>query len=225
MVSFREFFAVSNRVSGSPLSLKPVSVLTSVSPFGQNSERRTKILDAGLEVFTTKEFHAASVDDIASRAGVSKPIVYQYFTSKHALYLGLLDRSVEVTSQGVADAIASETLPGKRVEAAMAYYFDAVDLADLDYRLIFESDFTSNPEVKERVEEFLYTVTRHIGKEISDATGLSVGQANVLAAGLSGMAQQAAWRWIRLGRPVSKETAVAQITQLAWHGLSAFPSE
>ena len=128
-------------------------------------------------------------------------------------------------SQGVADAIASQSVPRKRVEAAMSYYFDAVDLADLDFRLIFESDFTSNPEVKERLEEFLYTVTRHIGIEISQATGLPVGQANVLAAGLTGMAQQAAWRWIRLGRPVPKDVAVEQITQLAWHGLSAFPSE
>lgn len=199
--------------------------LASVSPIGENRDRRTVILDAALEVFTTKGFHAASVDDVASSAGVSKPIVYQFFTSKHALYLGLLDRSVTELTDGVAEAIANHELPRKRVEAAMAYYFDAVDLADLNFRLIFESDFTSNPEVKERLEEFLYKVTRIIGIEISEATGLSVGEANILAAGITGMAAQSAWRWIRLGRPVSKEVAVERVSQLAWHGLSAFPGE
>ena len=199
--------------------------LASVSPIGENRDRRTLILDAALEVFTTKGFHAASVDDVASRAGVSKPIVYQFFTSKHALYLGLLDRSVTLTSDGVMEAIASQPLPRKRVEAALGYYFDAVDLADLDFRLIFESDFTTDPEVKERLEQFLFAVTRAIGIEISEATGLPVGQANILAAGIAGMAQKAAWRWIQLGRPIPKAVAVEQITQLTWHGLSAFPAE
>ena len=199
--------------------------LASVSPIGENRDRRTVILDAALEVFTTKGFHAASVDDVASSAGVSKPIVYQFFTSKHALYLGLLDRSVTLMIAGVMDAIASQALPPKRVEAAIQYYFDAVDLADLNFRLIFESDFTSDPEVKERLEEFLFAVTRAIGVEISEATGLPVGQSNILAAGITGMAQKSAWRWIQLGRPSTKEIAVEQITQLAWHGLSAFPSE
>lgn len=210
---------------GLSLIVKSVTSLASVSPIGENRDRRTLILDAALEVFTTKGFHAASVDDVASRAGVSKPIVYQFFTSKHALYLGLLDRSVTLTSDGVMEAIASQPLPRNRVEAALGYYFDAVDLADLDFRLIFESDFTTDPEVKERLEQFLFAVTRAIGIEISEATGLPVGQANILAAGIAGMAQKAAWRWIQLGRPIPKAVAVEQITQLAWHGLSAFPAE
>lgn len=199
--------------------------MASVTPIGENRDRRTVILDAALQIFTQKGYHAASVDDVAAAAGVSKPIVYQFFTSKHALYLGLLDRSVTESTAGVARAIESQGQPRKRVEAALAYYFDAVDATDLGFRLIFESDFTSNPEVKDRRDEFLSKVTRIIGLEISEATGLPVGQANILAAGITGMAQHAAWRWIQLGRPMAKDLAVEHISQLVWHGLSAFPAQ
>jgi AcrR family transcriptional regulator len=53
--------------------------------------RRTQIMMSGLEVFTEKGFHLTSMDDIARRAGVSKPILYQYFSSKEDFYLGILD--------------------------------------------------------------------------------------------------------------------------------------
>ena len=211
--------------NGITLIVKPVTSMASVSPIGENRDRRTVILDAALEVFANKGFHAASVDDVATAAGVSKPIVYQFFTSKHALYVGLLSRSVALMTAGVEEAISSASVPRLRVTAALAYYFDAVDRADMNFRLIFESDFTTDPEVKVHLEEFLSRVTRFIGVEIAEATGLPVGNANILAAGITGMAQQSAWRWIRLGRPVAKEVAVAHISELVWHGLSAFPAE
>jgi hypothetical protein len=51
--------------------------------------------------------------------------------------------------------------------------------------------------------------------------GKSLGEANILAGGLCGMAQAAAWRWLRLGRPIAMEDAISQTLDLAWNGLSA----
>jgi AcrR family transcriptional regulator len=178
-------------------------------------------MHAGLEVFTEKGFHLTSMDDIAERAGVSKPILYQHFPSKHELYLGILDERVEAIVEQVRSAIEAESTNKARLKAAIACYFNLVDDADLGYRLIFESDFTMNHDVRARVEDVVSQVSRIVGAEVSKQTGKSLGEANILAGGLAGMAQAAAWRWLRLGRPVPIEKAIAQTLDLAWNGLNS----
>ena len=187
----------------------------------KESLRRSAVMRAGLEIFTEKGFHLASMDDIAERAGVSKPILYQHFSSKHELYLGILDERVEAIVQQVRGAIESASTNKTRLEAAISCYFNLIDDADLGYRLIFESDFTMNHDVRARVEDVVSQVSRIVGAEVSKQTGMSLGEANILAGGLSGMAQAAAWRWLRLGRPISIELAISQTLDLAWNGLTS----
>ena len=176
---------------------------------------------AGLEIFSEKGFHATAMDDIAERAGISKPILYQHFASKQDLYLGVMDERVDVLVAQVSNAIESTTGNRARLEAAIACYFRLVDEADHGYRLIFESDFTTNHDVRARVEDVVAQVSRVVGTEVMRQTGMSMGEANILAGGLCGMAQAAAWRWLRLGRPIPMEQAVAQTLNLAWNGLGA----
>lgn len=183
--------------------------------------RRAIVMKAGLEVFSNKGFHLTSMEDIACRAGVSKPILYQHFPSKHDLYLGILDERVDVLVQQIRSAINRAEGNKNRLKAAIACYFRLADDADKGYRLIFESDFTMNSDVRARVEDLVSQVSRIVGVEVSEQTGMSMGQANILAGGLCGMAQASAWRWLRLGRPIPIEQAVEQIFDLAWTGLSA----
>ena len=191
------------------------------APVSKHSSRRTQLMVSGLEVFTEKGFHLASMDDIAKRAGVSKPILYQHFSSKEDFYLGILDERVEVIVQQISEAIEAAEGNRNRLEAAIACYFKLVDDADHGFRLIFESDFTMNHEVRARVEDVVAQVSRVVGTEVANQTGKSIGEANILAGGLCGMAQAAAWRWLRLGRPIAMEDAIAQTLDLAWSGLSS----
>ena len=202
-------------VLGSPTGK---SVETSKS---KDAERRAQIMVSGLEIFAEKGFHLASMDDIAERAGVSKPILYQHFSSKQDFYLGVLDERVDYLVKHITDAINATEGNRNRLEAAIACYFKLVDDADHGFRLIFESDFTVNNEVRARVEDVVAQVSRVVGTEVANQTGKSLGEANILAAGLCGMAQAAAWRWLRLGRPISMELAISQTLDLAWYGLSA----
>ena len=78
-----------------------------------------------------------------------------------------------------------------------------------------------NHEVRARVEDVVAQVSRVVGAEVANQTGKSIGEANILAGGLCGMAQAAAWRWLRLGRPIAIEDAISQTLDLAWNGLSA----
>lgn len=193
----------------------------SAIPKSKDSERRTQIMISGLEVFAEKGFHLASMDDIAERAGVSKPILYQHFSSKQDFYLGVLDERVDYLVQHITESIDSAVGNKNRLEAAIACYFKLVDDADHGFRLIFESDFTMNNEVRARVEDVVSQVSRVVGTEVANQTGKSIGEANILAGGLCGMAQAAAWRWLRLGRPIAMEEAISQTLELAWNGLSA----
>jgi len=183
--------------------------------------RRSQLMMSALEVFTEKGFHQASMDDIAERAGVSKPILYQHFASKQVLYLGILEERVDVIVEQISNSIDSTEGNRNRLEAAISCYFRLIADADLGYRLIFESDFTMNSDVRALVEDVVAQVSRTVGAEVAKQTGMSVGEANILAGGLCGMAQAAAWRWLRLGRPIAMEKAVAQTLDLAWNGLSS----
>ena len=187
----------------------------------KEAARRKQIMVSGLEVFTEKGFHLASMDDIAERAGVSKPILYQHFSSKQDFYLGVLDERVDFLVQHIAESIDAAEGNRNRLEAAIACYFKLVDDADHGFRLIFESDFTMNHEVRARVEDVVAQVSRVVGTEVANQTGKSIGEANILAGGLCGMAQAAAWRWLRLGRPIAMDDAISQTLDLAWNGLSA----
>src|SRR5512146_3295875 len=69
-------------------------------------ERRRQLLDAALEVFVSQGYHAAAMDEIADRAGVSKPVLYQHFPGKLELYLALLDQHTGELEQLVRDALA-----------------------------------------------------------------------------------------------------------------------
>ncbi len=58
-------------------------------------ERRAQLLSAALEVFTAAGYHSAAMDEIADRASVSKPVLYQHFPSKLELYLAVLDLHID----------------------------------------------------------------------------------------------------------------------------------
>src|SRR5439155_13253054 len=117
------------------------------------SARRAQLLGAAREVFVAQGYHAAAMDDIADRAGVSKPVLYQHFPGKLDLYLALLDQSTDALLAAVGDALDGSTDNKVRVAATMQAYFDFVSDPGGAFRLVFESDLTAEPSVRARVEQ------------------------------------------------------------------------
>src|SRR6201999_877996 len=114
--------------------------------------RRRQLPAAATEVFAARGSHAAAMDEIAERAGVSKPVLYQHFPGKQDLYLALLDESVGRLVEAVTGAIRSTSDNRQRVNATFAAYFEYVAEHSGTFKLVFESDLTGEPEVRERVE-------------------------------------------------------------------------
>src|SRR6185503_3455787 len=90
------------------------------------SARRKQLLAAAQQVFVAHGYHAAAMDDIADRAGVSKPVLYQHFPGKLELYLALLDSSCDAIIASVRDALKSTEDNKLRVAATMHAFYDYV---------------------------------------------------------------------------------------------------
>ncbi|MFZ8980368.1 MAG: TetR/AcrR family transcriptional regulator, partial [Candidatus Nanopelagicales bacterium] len=114
-------------------------------------ERRAQVLRAAREVFVAQGYHTAAMDDIAERAGVSKPVLYQHFPGKLDLYVALLDDGITVLLDTLRAALEATTDNKQRVRGAVSAYFGFVDDPDGAYRLVFESDLTNEPAVRYRV--------------------------------------------------------------------------
>ena len=116
-------------------------------------ERRQQLLAAASEVFVTRGYHAAGMDEISECAGVSKPVLYQHFPSKLELYLAVLQSYVDNLVTGVRQALRSTTDNRQRVRAAVQAFYDFVDNEMQGFRLVFESDLMGEPQVQRRVEQ------------------------------------------------------------------------
>ncbi|HZP49788.1 TetR/AcrR family transcriptional regulator [Actinocrinis sp.] len=185
--------------------------------------RRTQLLGAAQEVFVAQGYHAAAMDDIADRAGVSKPVLYQHFPGKLELYLALLDQHCETLVEAVRSALASTSDNKQRVAATMDAYFQFVEHESGAFRLVFESDLVNEQAVRDRVSKAELDCAKLISAVIAEDTGLGQEESMVLAVGLTGISQVTARYWLSAGMPVPRDTAAQLISQLAWRGIAGFP--
>jgi AcrR family transcriptional regulator len=187
------------------------------------SQRRAQLLDSALGVFVAQGYHAAAMDDIAERAGVSKPVLYQHFPGKLDLYLALLDVSCDQIIDNCRSALASTHDNKTRVAAAMAAFYSYVAAENGAFRLVFESDLTSEPAVREQVERVTSECAAMIADVIHDDTGLPDEASRLLAVSLVGMAQVSARFWISEAAGISQTQAVELVSGLAWRGIRGYP--
>jgi AcrR family transcriptional regulator len=185
--------------------------------------RRNQLLGAAQEVFVAQGYHAAAMDDIAERAGVSKPVLYQHFPGKLDLYLALLDQHCEALLEAVRGALASTTDNKQRVTATMDAYFAYVENEGGAFRLVFESDLTNEPAVSERVERVTLQCAEAISEVIAEDTDLSREESMLLAVGLGGVSQIVARYWLSSRGTVTRDEAVRLLSSLVWRGIAGFP--
>jgi AcrR family transcriptional regulator len=191
--------------------------------------RRKQLLAAAQEVFVAHGYHSAAMDEIADRAGVSKPVLYQHFPGKLELYLALLDQHADRLVARVREALASTTDNRARVAASVAAYFDFVAGAGTDgaddgaFRLVFESDLRNDPAVSARVERMTQECVDAIAETIAHDTGFRAEEAQLLSVGLAGLMQVSASWWLTSPDRVPQERAVELLVGLAWRGISGSP--
>ncbi|HEX2072994.1 MAG TPA: TetR/AcrR family transcriptional regulator [Geodermatophilus sp.] len=180
-------------------------------------------MQAAQEVFVAQGFHAAAMDDIADRAGVSKPVLYQHFPGKRELYLALVEQQVTELTERVRQAMAGTDDNRERVDGAVGAYFDFIDAEGEAFRLLFESDLRNDDDVRALVNRGMRACVEAIAEVIAADTGSDPERALLLASGLTGLAETSARWWLAGKGTISRDEAVALMSALAWRGISGFP--
>ncbi len=187
-------------------------------------QRRAQVVVAAREAFVAAGYHSASMDDIAERAGVSKPVLYQHFPGKLDLYLAILDEGIEALLAATQQAIRSTPDNKVRVQATIRTYFTFFDDPQGAIRLVLGTDLMNEPQVRKRIDATKLSLARSIAVVIAEDTGLNEQQSLLLGSGLLGLAEGAAVRWLaQKGERISREEAADLTANLAWRGISSFP--
>lgn len=186
------------------------------------SARRAQLLEAAQSVFVESGYHAAAMDEIAERAHVSKPVLYQHFPGKLDLYLALIEQHTTELPELVRQAMASTPDNSSRVAAAVSTFFSFVDREDAAFRLVFESDLLGEPAVAQRVEQMGAECAEAVAKVIQEDTDLPAEKAHLLGVATVGMSQVVARYWLG-ERTLPREEAEGMVITLVWRGLAGFP--
>ena len=185
--------------------------------------RRRQLLGAAQEVFVAQGYHAAAMDDIADRAGVSKPVLYQHFPGKLELYLALLDESADELVAIVREALSSTTDNSERVPATFRAFFDYVGTSGEAFRLVFESDLSNEPAVRARLDRTMQECAEMVSQFIREDAGVGDAAARLLGVALVGMAQVSSRYWLSTNGAIDKDVAEDLLSRLAWRGISGWP--
>ena len=185
--------------------------------------RRLQLLGAARDVFVAQGYHAAAMDEIAERAGVSKPVLYQHFPGTLELYLALLDESAAELTKIMSDALSSTSDNKQRVPATFKAFYDFVAGTSEAFRLVFESDLSNEPAVRERVDRAMNDCAEMVSLFIREDAGVSNEEAHLLGMALVGMAQVSARYWLSSAQAIPKDAAEQLIARLAWRGISDWP--
>jgi AcrR family transcriptional regulator len=104
-------------------------------------DRRAAILDAALDVFSGRGYHAASIDEIAGVAGISKALIYEHFPSKKELHASLLERHVQEIFERLAESAAGPDPGEVRLRAGVDAFLEWAETHPRAFRLLFRDNF------------------------------------------------------------------------------------
>ena len=186
------------------------------------TERRAQLIEVGRAVFAEHGYKATSVEQIAKRAKVSKPVIYEHFGGKEGLYAVVVDREMDYVVRRLEEAL-SEGSPRERVESAsLAFLRYVKDHPDGFAVLSQDSPITSQ---RGSMSSLLNDVAERVGSIFADtlkAAGYDVKAAPIYAHALVGMVTFVGKWWEDERKPAVEDVA-KHLSALAWMGLRHLP--
>jgi AcrR family transcriptional regulator len=188
-------------------------------------DRRAAILDAALEVFSSRGYHAASIDEIAGEAGISKALIYEHFPSKKELHASLLERHVQEIFERLAQSAAGPDPGEVRLRAGVDAFLEWVETHPRAFRLLFRDNFEIDvAELLQRLQQqATFAIAGLMASEpIAEVHGVSETErrlaVEMFAQQLSGAVQSLAIWWQEHPK-VKRGFVVDCVMDFAWLGL------
>jgi AcrR family transcriptional regulator len=182
-------------------------------------QRRAQLLDVGRALFAERGVDATSVEEVAARAGVSKPIVYDHFGGKDGLFDAVVDREVGDLLARFATALTGDEPRRLLEQATLALLTWVEDTPDGFRVLVRPAQGGQAPSAS-----VLSAVAPRVEHLLSARLGPSAPWAGLYAQALVGQGSSVGQWW--LDHPAQDKAAVAaRLVDLAWHGLSGLHAD
>lgn len=184
-------------------------------------ERREQLLDVSRALFAEKGFDATSVEEIAARASVSKPVVYEHFGGKEGIYAVVVDREMQRLMDQIVDALDGGSHPRELLERAACALLDYIEGSTDGFRiLVRDSPVASSSGTFSSLLNDIASQVEHVLALHFAEQGYDRKLAALYAQALVGMVALTGQWWLEARRPKKDEVA-AHLVNLAWNGLSA----
>lgn len=183
------------------------------------SQRREQLIDVARALFAVKGFEGTSIEEVAARAKVSKPVVYEHFGGKEGLYAVIVDRELSAISLAITSSLASSASPSVIVERAALALLTYIEDSPDGFRLLSSSTDRAAGTYSTLLADVAIQVSGILAEQFA-AHDLDPRTAPLYAQMLVGIVSSPAWWWLE-NRRMSKEEVAAHMVNLAWNGLRA----
>ena len=187
------------------------------------AERRAQLVDVARALFAKRGYEAASMEEIADRAKVSKPIVYEHFGGKEGLYAVVVDREIEQIVGRIVDAMSSGS-PRERLERAALAFLTYVEDHPDGFAVLLRDAAPSKRTGQ--IAALMYDLADRVGDIFAEQfrnAGYDLKAAPTYAHALVGMIAFVGQWWTETRKPPPAEMVASHIAALAWMGLRHLP--
>ncbi len=185
--------------------------------------RRAQLVEVGRAVFARRGYEATSVEEIAERAKISKPIVYEHFGGKEGLYAVVVDREVEHIVGRIVDALSTGS-PRERLERAALAFLTYVKERPDGFAVLLRDAAPSKRSGE--MPALMYDLADRVGDVFAEqfrTAGYDAKAAPIYAHALVGMVAFVGQWWTESRKPPPAETVASHLAALAWMGLRHLP--
>ena len=181
-------------------------------------QRRAQLLDVGRSVFAERGYEAASVEEIAARAKITKPVVYEHFNGKEGLYAVIVDREVQALLGRITASLEGDH-PRALLEQAALAFLTYIEEEPQGFRiLVRDSPVTSSTGTLASVIGDIAMQVEYILRDEFARRGFDIKLSPLYSQALVGMVALVGQWWLDTGEP-KREVVAAHLVNLAWNGL------
>jgi len=189
----------------------------------RSNERREQLLEVAAGMFADGGYEATTMDNVALAAGVTKPLLYQHFESKHALYEEIVTSAATALLDELSIAASPEVSPREKVERGLSAYFTAMLGDDASFRLLLAE--STDEDVARHLDSIERALIEFVDPLID--AGLEPEHRKLLAAAVVGTAKSSAAFWFDEHgtapddgtRTEVADRLASRCAQLVWGGL------
>jgi AcrR family transcriptional regulator len=188
----------------------------------RSNERREQLLGVASSLFAAAGYDATTMDQVAVAAGVTKPLLYQHFESKHALYEEIVTSAATELLDRLAVAASPEASPREKVDRGLRAYFTSILGDDVAFRLLLVE--SADEDIARHLDAIEHALIEFLDPLID--AGLGPDHRKLLAASVVGSAKSAAAFWLQeVGdapdpdRAAAVDRLAARCAQFVWGGL------